>query len=171
MIEIPDLDGANDHDDDFVRYDYNQEGPDLSDTNYASNIPNMEPPGQSQPQGPGHDQYDLSTDNTSVNPSFPPSTSKASLPLTDNSYDINSQVIELDTAKALHVRQHSADEFNDETLKFKLQDPPRIREKHGEDYHQFQYHDQDDNQFQYPPQIQSHHHFPRLQWNIYTLFQ
>ena len=160
MIEIPDLDGANDHDDDFVRYDYNQEGPDLSDTNYASNIPNMEPPGQSQPQGPGHDQYDLSTDNTSVNPSFPPSTSKASLPLTDNSYDINSQVIELDTAKALHVRQHSADEFNDETLKFKLQDPPRIREKHGEDYHQFQYHDQDDNQFQYPPQIQSHHQFP-----------
>lgn len=70
---------------------------------------------------------DISTDNTSVNPAE--FNSKVSLPLTENSGDlhsgaINSQVINLDKANP-----SDDDTPNVDTLNFKLQDPPKIREK------------------------------------------
>ncbi|CAH6720935.1 cell morphogenesis protein PAG1 [[Candida] jaroonii] len=51
--------------------------------------------------------------------------SKISLPLTEDSFD--NHVIELNTAKALHVKQNSID--NQDRLQFKLQESPMIKEK------------------------------------------
>lgn len=71
-----------------------------------------------------HFNNDISTENTSVQ-EF---NSKASLPISDtSSFEINSQTIELNTARAMHVHQNSLD--NNHNLQFKLQDPPVIREK------------------------------------------
>lgn len=50
------------------------------------------------------------------------------MPISDHSsFEINSQTIELNTARALHVHQNSMD--NNHNLLFKLQDPPVIKER------------------------------------------
>lgn len=80
--------------------------------------------------------------------------SKISLPLTEDSFD--NQVIELNTAKALHVKQNSIE--NQDRLQFKLQESPMIKEK--EKYIHLDSLEQVDDNIDEEPEPETHEVYP-----------